>query len=268
MAKAKKTAKKQPKKEAPVRTAPVALDGVLVPGILVALKTSIEGGVHYERRDLSGDEKRKTWKTTRTMEDPEERARGAQVRNLSAGPIWRTCVPTSFGLLCRLDREAELDANIAAGREIVREFNETARFTRVGMWVLKGRIADADGEAVRAIVQEARGLIDEMNAGLDAADVAKVRAAANKARQLREMFEPDTSEQINDAITAARQAAREIVRRTKKQGEEVEKIVATLDRAEFDAARFSFLDMAEAVEPVALPSVNLQRSANLEVEVG
>lgn len=238
---------------------------VLVPGILVALRRTISGGVHYDRRDLASDERTKTWETTRIIDDPEELDRAQRVRNAAAGLVRGVCVFTSFGLLCPADREAELDLRIDQARQMVRLFNEDAKYTRVGLYALKGRIAESDAEAVRAVVEEARGLLDEMNEGLDGADVEKVRSAANRARDLQAMFTGDAAGQVAQAVEAARKAAREIVRRTNKKGEDVATVLAEVDRRSFDAARFAFLEVQEQLEADALPSIDLQRAAELEV---
>jgi len=242
------------------------------PGILVALRSAIAGGIHYSRVDLAIDEteadhgKRARWETTRTIENPEEHARAIAVRGRALKLIRKECSESSFGLLCPADIEPALDLAIEQARGIVAEFNETADVTRVSLYVLKGRVADSDEEAARAIADEVAELVAEMNSGITDIDVKRIRAAATRARDMSAMLDERTAETVGEAVKQARTAARQIVKRIEKDGEKAEIVMADIQRGALEKARIAFLDMSDDVEiDSPLPAINQQRFADLDV---
>lgn len=241
---------------------------VMVPGILVALKTGVNGGVEYRRNTLEsdGDGRVSKWETTRYIDDPDERKAAAELVGQASRLISKLCVRTSFGLLCRTDREAELDAAVAEARRLTTEWNRKARHSFIHVSAIKGRIADNDEEALRAIISEASDLLDRMDKGLADADITVIRDAANRAKRLSEMLGKDSSGQIEAAITAARKAARSIVKRGTALNDRVANAIIETERESFEAARFRFLDTVnEATDTVeALPSIDVRRAADLE----
>lgn len=240
---------------------------VMVPGILVALKRQVSGGVTYTRDlvESSEDEKIMRWEGTRYMDDPEERKKAVEVAGAASRLISRLCVRTSFGMLCPTERESELNQAVVEMRAMVSSWNDKARYSFIHVSAIKGRIADNDEEAIRAILQEARELLDRMDQGLSENDVKLIRDAANKAKKLSEMMVSDTSGQIDDALAAARRAARAIVKKAESTNKRVASAIVKAEREAFDAARFAFIEASdETIE--ALPSVDLQRTADLELE--
>lgn len=238
---------------------------VMRPGILVALKTSMNGGVQYTRRDLeeAKDGTLARWETERLMDDPAEHKLAQVTMSAASNAISRLCVRTGFGLLCPTDREDELDKAIAAARLTVDEWNLTASHTWISVNAVKGRIADNDEEAVRALLAEATELVRRMDDGLGRADVRMIREAANKARALVDIMGDDAGDKVTEAVKAARKAAREIVRRVGVEGETAQQVVTKVNRDAFDKARFTFLDTAES-ELEALPAIDGQRMAEIE----
>lgn len=239
---------------------------VLVPGILVALRTSVNGGVEYRREDLEEDAEGrvKRWKTTRLTEDPAEHEAALELAKKAGWRVARLCVRTSFGLLCRNDREPDLDAAVVEIRRLASEFNATAKHSFVRVTAIKGRIANNDAEAVRAILDEARDLLDRMERGLSEGDVTLIRDAANRAKRLSGIMTESSSAQVSAAVQAARQAARAIVKRGDDLANQVAGAVVKAETEAFAAARFAFLDEAATVTE-ALPAVDLQRTADLEI---
>jgi hypothetical protein len=243
------------------------------PGLLVSLKTSISGGVMYERRDLpvDGDGSDKTakarWETTRIIEDADEYDRATTARGRAGKAIRKLCTDTAFGLLCPESMEADLDAAIARARAIADEHNTGAARTRVSIYVIKGRIASSDTEAARAIGQEVATLIDGMNGAIDRLDPEAIRAAASKARELASMLSPELSEKVGAAVDAARRAARQIVKRIEKEGEQAAVVLADIQRGAIEKARMAFLDLDCASPTVTgeeLPAVDVGRFAHLD----
>lgn len=232
---------------------------VLRPGLLVSLKTSIKGGVNYQRVDLEPEHVDATgasvakWETLREIPDPAEYERAVVARSAARAQITAVCSASSFGLLCPVHRESDLAAAIDAAREITDRHNAGAACTHVDVYALVGRIAQDDAEAARAISAEVRELLETMQQGIAAADPAAIREAATKARALGQMLSADVAGKVSQAIDQARGAAREIVRRVEKAGEAAAVVVGELATQRIEAARFAFLDLDEGGEVGAAP---------------
>jgi len=247
---------------------------LLKPGYLVSLKTAIRGGIHYDRAELdpgaapAPEAAVARWETTRTIEDREEYARAVETRALASRAIRRVCLATSFGLLCPMSREEDLEGGIRSARDLADRFNAAARHSRLEVYVLRGRIAETDEEATRAIAGEVRGLLEDMEAGIRGVDVASVRDAARRARELAAALDAKSAERFGWAIESARAAARAIVRRVEKGGERAAEVLAELDTGPIAAARFAFLELEAEAEPPAeaTPAVEVQRFAELELD--
>jgi ElaB/YqjD/DUF883 family membrane-anchored ribosome-binding protein len=221
----------------------------LRPGLLVSLKTSLRGGVDYQVREIEADhineagERVAAWETSRTISDPEEHERAIKARSKARSIITGVCSASDFGLLCPQANERNLEAAIADARRIADNFNTTATLTKVDVYVITGRVADNDAEAIRAINSELRGLLDTMRDGVRDLDATAIREAANKARALGQMLSTDAQEKVKDAIDAARKVARAIVKAGDSAAVEIDR--TTLDS--IAAARTAFIDL----EPVA-----------------
>jgi soluble cytochrome b562 len=239
---------------------------------LVSLKTTLRGGVAYERVDLvTGDKlpdgaEVSEWKTKRTIEDKEEHDAATKCRTQARSLITKVCSNTSFGLLCPNDQEGALDAAVKAARQLMDNFNDTSKHARVGLWVIKGRVASDDAEAARAITQEIAELTVKMSAGIQAFDPKAIREAADRARELSSMLSDEKQAKVSAAIEQARKAARTIVKRIEKEGEDRNTVMLDIQRGQIESARVAFLDMSgEMIEVEALPAVNAQRFADLDV---
>lgn len=245
---------------------------IIRPGLLVSLKTTVSGGVSYQKIDLEPEhavDERTTearWETTRQIKDRAEYERAQKARSKARTLICAACCPTSFGLLCPVGRENVLSEAIAEARAVADEHNRTASFTRVEVYAITGRVSDSDEEAARAIASEVRGLIGDMERGIKAADPKVIRDAANKARMLAGMLSEDVQGKVGAAIKQAREAAREIVQRIDKAGEQAASVVDSLVLDKLDAARFAVLDLSaegapvpviEAVAAPAAPAIDL-----------
>lgn len=252
------------------------MTAVLKPGILVSLKTELHGGVRYERRDLTvadteipndaADVAR--WETKRVIDDAAEHERAVKARSALSTMIRSVCSATAFGLLCPQDREADLDRAIEQARKLADEHNAGASLTQVHVYVLKGRIASTDEEAARAIASEVRGLLDAMADGVRRADAATIREAAKRAQQVGAILDGAQAEQVTEAIEQARKAARAIVKRIEKDGEEAAAVLRDLSTASIERARFAFLDLDipdVAASAPAMPAIDVQRVAGLDL---
>jgi hypothetical protein len=177
---------------------------MLRPGLLISLKSTLAGGVTYERKDLpaaegTGEDVAR-WETTRVIKDPDEHKRATKARGLAVQEIRKLCSVTSFGLLCPESMEPELDAAVVRARSIADEHNRGAAHTRVNIYALKGRIASSDTEAARAIGQEVAAMIEGMNDAIDRLDASAIREAATKAREMSAMLSPELSAKVGAAV--------------------------------------------------------------------
>jgi hypothetical protein len=247
---------------------------VIRPGLLVSVKSTVVGGVSYQRVDLDADkpidgQDVTRWETKRIIEDKIEHAAAVKCRSAALAMIRKVCSVTSFGLLCPTEQEGALDAAVVAARKLVDAHNDTAKCTRVGIYALKGRVASDDAEAARAITQEVASLITRMDAGIKAFDPKAVREAADRARELSGMLSEDKQSKIDGAIEQARKAARTIVKRIEKEGEKRETVLLDIQRGQIESARIAFLDMSgdpAEVMDVPTPVFDRQRFADLDLE--
>lgn len=238
----------------------------LRPGLLISLKTSVTGNVAYSKRDIEADHftgdgsRRAIWETERSIADPAEHEEAIKVRGKCRTLITKLCAPSSFGLLCREDKRAELDAAVREARDIADGFNAGARLTRVAVHVMVGRVASDDIEAVRAINSEVRDLLTAMETGIEKLDAQAVRDAATKAKALGQMLSPGASEKVARAIEVARSAATRIVKAGETAASEVDAATLRIIRA----SRTAFLDLDDAVE-VAKPVDTSGRAVDFDV---
>jgi HPt (histidine-containing phosphotransfer) domain-containing protein len=241
---------------------------LLRPGILVGFKTNCDGGVRYETRDLDAsveqDElragaKTSRWETTKTVDDQMEFERASKTRVDARKLISRACVKTPFGLICPEAYEQELDRGIEQVHALIASFNETANFSRLSVFIMKGRIAASDEMAARAIASEMKDLLSEMNQAIDKLDPEAIREAATKAKTMSAMLQEEQQAKVSKAIEQAKIAARTITKRVNKKGEEGATVIKELQREAIEAARLSFLDFSEVPVVKAgeeMPAVN------------
>lgn len=220
---------------------------MLRPGMLVSLKTSVKGGVKYDRETLEQSHAteegtlRAKWETTKEVENPEEFELAQKIRGKCRSLITGICAQSDFGLLCPSNRVKDLEAAIEQARGISEQFNLVATRSTVSFYIITGQVAVDDVEATRAIAAEVRGLMDAMEQGVKAADVEAIRAAANKARNLGSMLSDEAGQRVKEAVEQARAVASKIAR----SGDEAAKVVAEIRLDAVEKARFAFLDFDE-----------------------
>jgi hypothetical protein len=227
----------------------------LRPGLLVSLKTSLTGNVAYDKRILEAahktedGEQRERWETLKTISDPAEQARAEKARSKAASAIRGVCAHSAFGLLCP-ERDADkLEAAIAEARAIADRFNQSAALSRVSVYVITGRIAADDVEAVRAINSEVAELLARMAQGVERLDVKSIRDAADRAKSVGAMLPAETQARIQLAIDSARSAARQIV----KAGEAAAQEIDTRAIRQITEARTAFLDLDDNGQEIERP---------------
>lgn len=238
----------------------------LRPGLLVNLSTSIKGNVQYQKQTIESDHEDvdgarvASWETKRRIADPAEHEKATEVRSKARSIISRVCAVSAFGLLCPEEKAAELDAAFDEADALVAEFNKSARLSRIELNAITGKIAPDDERAMRAINAEVRGLMEQMESGIQRLDVASVRDAANRARSVGQMLSPEAYKRVSEAIEIARSTARKIV----KAGEVAAQEIDTQAMAAIARQRHAFLDLDDAAE-VAAP-VEQGRAVEFEPE--
>lgn len=230
------------------------------------MKTSLTGNVAYtrlitERDHTTDDGKRKEkWETERTINDPVEHEAAVKVRGKVSSLIRGVCAHSAFGLLCPEQDADKLDEAIKQARELCDAFNGMAKLTRVSVYVIAGRIAPDDVEAVKAINSEMRDLMRTMEEGIKNLDAKTVRDAAIKARSVGMMLSPEMQARVQLAIDTARASARQMVKAGEQASLEIDKRAIR----KIAEQRTAFLDTDEA-KPVAAPQ---QRAAAVDFEPG
>lgn len=238
----------------------------LRPGLLVSLKTSIKGNVSYVKRDLEAEQvsngaAKAKWETERTIVDPVEHEAATQVRSKARSLVTSVCIASQFGLLCPQTAAEDLDRAVTEANALCNDFNKTAKVSRVYLYIIAGKVADTEIEAVKAINSEVRDLLADMTDGLQKLDVKAVRAAASKAKQIGGMLTVDAQARIQIAIDAARTAATKIVAAGEQAAVEIDRrTIAALTEA-----RTAFLDIDQPDREIAAP-VTAGRSLDLTPE--
>jgi hypothetical protein len=226
-----------------------------VPNPRSQVKTAVKGNVSYKRLDIELDhltedgQRKASWETERTIEDPTEFEEATKIRDQARALITGVCARSAFGLLCPERDEAELDRATAAAERLADKFNADAELTRVDVRIIKGRIAADDVTAMKAINGEVQDLLTRMETGMRNLDVSMVRDAADRARNLGRMLSPAAQDRIQDVVDVVRREARRIVKAGEQAAIEIDQ--ATLSR--ITAARTAFLDLEPAPE-VAAPA--------------
>jgi hypothetical protein len=242
----------------------------LRPGLLVSLKTSVSGNVRYtktmlqtenEGREENGPTVAK-WETIRTIIDPKEYDLARKARSVAAGLIRKVCKESSFGLLCPEVDSEDLDRAVAEARKIAADFNAVAARTRVSVYVITGRIAPTDSEAIAAINSEVSDLLGTMKQGLENLDVKSVRDAASRMRSLGAMLTPEMEARTKIAIDAAREAAKKIVKAGEQAAQEIDRQAIR----RISEARTAFLDLSGGeTDEVAAPQA-VGRAIDFDVD--
>lgn len=257
----------------------------LRPGFLVSLSTSCRGNVSYQKTELEGahliegtGEQKARWETTRLISDAAEHERATKARSEAARKIRSVCTHSAFGLLCPETDSEKLESAIKAAREIAEAFNETAKLSRVTVYVMTGRIAADDVEAVKAINGEIRDLMDSMQDGIKRLDVKAIREAASRAKEIGAMLPADAQARVQIAVETARAAATNLV----KAGETAAKEVDQSAIRKITDMRTAFLDLDADGKPVEAPkaeargvdfepavkgSTFIERSQPVEIEI-
>lgn len=227
----------------------------LRPGLLVSLKSAVTGNVSYEKQDIEAETRlpdgslRAQWETTKRVEDAAEHEVAIKTRSKCRSLITGICSKSNFGLLCPEEKAGLLWDRYTEALDLAAEFNSTSRLTKIEVYIIAGRVAQDDVSAVRAINSEVRDLLTLMEDGLKRLDVEAVRDAANRAKSLGSMLSADAKSRVEEAIGAARSAARRIVKAAEEGVAEIDQATLTKIRQ----SRAGFIDLEGGEVEVAEP---------------
>lgn len=241
----------------------------LRPGFLVSLKTSLRGGVQYDRRVIESkaaltNGEVKSWETDRFIQDPVEFEKAKKARNKAANTIRKVCAISAFGLLCPEVDAERLEKAIADARAICEAFNAEAQLTRISVFALTGRVMPDDVEAVKAISSEIRELMSEMSGGIENGNVTAIREAAAKVKGLGEMLATEAQTKVEMAVKTAREAAKVIVKEQERVGPNGAVSVDKSAINRITMLRAAFLDLDEGDDqPVAAKTA---KAAQLDLD--
>src|SRR5258708_37344395 len=144
------------------------------------------------------------WETERTITDPAEHEAAIKVRGKASSLIRGVCAHSAFGLLCPEADADKLASAITEARALIDQFNAQAKLSRVHVYVIAGRVAPDDVEAVKAINSEVRDLLADMAGGLKKLDGSQGREAPGPAKAIRPILTPASAPRIPIAHQPAR----------------------------------------------------------------
>ena len=203
-------------------------------GLSLALTVRISGGVEYKRnaktaRVVSSGAKVEEWETEKTTANPEEWGEAVALRGDVRHQITRLCARTPLGdlLLIPPDRETAVREALDAARARVAAHNAVAEHHHLVMGCVLLRFVPEDEWTARSIRGEIFAVLTRMDQGIGSADAEAIREAADAARRVLPMLNPEAHVALEFAITQARAAAREITRRL-KAGEAAEDVVGEI----------------------------------------
>jgi hypothetical protein len=235
----------------------------LKPGLLVSLKTTMRGGVEYVREDISdkkeGVTKVQEWKTVKRVANIKEYEAASKLRSKLGGLIRKVCVPSAFGLICPVSKEQELRDAIAEAKEAAARFNTKNATVSIGIYTLVGRIAETDQEAMRAIKDELKDMLAEMQRAIQGGAIEDAREAASKLLKMGMVLDEQTQGKVKRAVEEVRQIAKEAIKKVAEGGVTTAQAVANIKFTALEEARFAFLDEGETIAPVStLPATDVR----------
>jgi len=233
-----------------------AVERVTLPDLETEIYRCIERTCRAER-PADVFTKVEKWETTKIVADKEADKAATKLRTRAAALIRSVCAQSAFGLICAESKLPQLTEAVAEARALVAEFNDSVhgKIVQINLYVLMGRIASTDEEAVKSIRSELLELMDEMQNGIGAGNIEAARLAADKAKAMSDVLDADSSKKVAAAIAEVRATATAVLKRMAK-GEAAAEVVAGIQLKALEDARsrFAHLDMDEVADVAPLPS--------------
>jgi len=244
------------------------------PCYLVVIRTEVEGGPKYTHEPISSTEGGedtpavKKFLTTAITQDPEEYKRANQVRGKARGIVESECLASNvFGHILPLTKKDALDAAVKEAEERIEYFNAGSKTCHISLHVTTGMIAESDEKATKAMAAEMRGIMESIEAGISEADVKKIRAGADAAKEAGAALDEATSRKVTAAVEEVRSIANQIAKKLVRKATDTAEFVQKVQLKAFKEARFSFLDFEEPKKPMgaqlALP-VSTPRALDMD----
>ena len=157
-----------------------------------------------ENRDGSED---KEWHTLRHYANKKEALEADKVYANARYKIRSKCLSTEVGYICPISKEQELLDAIEEARQMVDEFNKSARFCSVSMRVLLTRVESDNPDGVELLRDTLNQNVQTMKEALADFDVKKARNLLVSTQSAVDILQDPASKK---ALMKVREEAREM----------------------------------------------------------
>ena len=205
------------------------------------------------------------WESERTILDLVEHAAAIQTRTKCRTLILSACITNSkFGYMAAPADIEKLRTKVEEAQGLARMFNASARYSRIGVYVVTAQLVADDVETVRSIASEVDALLRGLDAGLRACDPAVIRANANKLADVGKILSAGASKRVEVALEQARKSARKLA----KAGVTAARVVDLAAIKSVTEARSQFLDLVdEGAIPEAPAAVEMDAGRAIDLDV-
>lgn len=157
---------------------------MIKPGILVVGVINLIGGIHYNREyeDSYFEDKAQVreWKTISRVDDAEERRRAQKTCSRLYQLVRRRCVKTPIGLICRKDKEEELQQVLQQVKEERDQFNNLAQTCRITTYHDCFEVGANNHETITAIMEQIARVAESVDSAITADDRTMLQSSARK----------------------------------------------------------------------------------------
>jgi len=184
------------------------------PCILVTEKLSVERGVSYYRRDENVVTHRDgsedaTWLSQRHFKNKEEAKKADQVYSNARFRIRSKCLYTELGYLCPAANKDQLLAAVEEARGMVDEFNAGAKHCYIKFRVLCTTVDPTNRDGVEALRETLNQNTEALKTALKEFDVKKVRNMLVTTKPALELLQDPKARK---ALETVREEAREMAK--------------------------------------------------------
>lgn len=208
---------------------------VIRAGLALSLSVRISGGITYTRagkeKETQGDGAvRERWETEKVTQNPDEYARAVALRANIRNSVTKICARTPLGdlLIVPPDREADLEAALAAARVAVEDHNRASAHHKVTIGAVPARLSADDKWTARSILGEILVCLGEIQRSIGGGEVDAIRDTCDKLVKLAPALTGEVAGFLTAGVDAARGAARDLKRRLAKGDEDPIEVVTEI----------------------------------------
>jgi len=235
----------------------------LQPGWLVINDTHIHGCTNYtaknRREHRMGARLEGEWETEKTVIDVDEQKAVYKAGGQVIGCIAKVGYYTVAGTFVPYHKEAELTEALIQARQILHDYNATAKHTRLAGDFIVLQITGDNSVVAESIWRRVRDAMDDLDAAIESADVKKIRRTLTNAKRIDEMLPAAQAQHLRQAFDGARKIATVI----SKSSDGLDSALSDLQdqMKSVDTARLMFVESVDTTEdgtrPNVLPPLNL-----------